>query len=144
MRTLTKGLVVAAGLAALTLPAAQASATAAAGPVNFSCGPRINSGITHSDTQVGYRENGRAFVNLFKSKDRPYHGRNIYFAAARLGRGDKISLDWSDDGGRTYHACHASGSRAMTYAVDQTGNRAFRGCVYSARRWKCTDWKISN
>ncbi|WP_214324567.1 hypothetical protein [Nonomuraea sediminis] len=144
MRKVIKGLVVVGGLATLLAMPVEASASTAAGPVNFSCGPKINSGITNNETQVGYAETGGGFVNVWKSKDRPYRGRNIYFATGRLHRGEKISLDWSDDGGRSYHACHASGSHATTYAIDQTGNRAFRGCVYSNKRWKCTDWKIYN
>ncbi|MFI6326240.1 hypothetical protein ACIBG8_52575 [Nonomuraea sp. NPDC050556] len=139
-----KALVVAAGLATLVMPMSPANATAAgSGVIDHSCGPKINLEIAGGEKQIGYAEVGSGFVNLWMSKDRPYKGRKIYYSTARLKRGEKITLDWSDTGGRTWHGCYAKPDRwgrAQTWAVDQWGGRSFRGCVYSGR-WKCTGWK---
>ncbi|GAA3105818.1 MULTISPECIES: hypothetical protein [Nonomuraea] len=130
---------VAAGLLMAAVPA-QAQA-AAAGPVNYTCGPGINAhkGIEMTATQRG---NG-AFAVLVKSTNRPYKGQNVFWVhGGQLREGDRISLDWGDGYGHGYHSCHAKakGGGAHTRGVNQPSGRWFRACLKSSNRWTCTKW----
>ncbi|MFI7134377.1 hypothetical protein ACIBQ1_52530 [Nonomuraea sp. NPDC050153] len=140
MKVLVGAAVLAGGLAVASVPA-----EAAVGPINYSCGPRIDT--PRSGRQVdrvsGYN------VRLFM-KANAYGGRDIYFVKGYgLRPGDKVSLDWSDTKGRTYHACHGTVHRgrtgAQTWAIDDPGGyRSFRACVKTRGSWHCTYWGVGS
>ncbi|WP_327087251.1 hypothetical protein OIE66_33725 [Nonomuraea sp. NBC_01738] len=127
-----------AGLGVLSISPAQADAAQAQGPINYSCGPKIHSGGGMYMTEV----RGRRGKAVLKSGSRGW-----YVEGAGLRRGDRVSLDWSDNGGRSYHACHAvvrnKWGTALTWTVDEVPGRSFRACVKSKGTWRCTHgwWK---
>ncbi|MEV4314596.1 hypothetical protein [Actinocrispum sp. NPDC049592] len=62
-----------------------------------------------------------------------------------LKAGDVVSLDWSDDGHRTWHPCHATVAKGhtsvTTKAVNQVPGRSFRPCVkHAGHSWQCAAW----
>ncbi|SEG37015.1 hypothetical protein SAMN05444920_102746 [Nonomuraea solani] len=143
MRKLMIGAALATGLAVLAVP----SAANAAGPgfLDYSCGPRVShERATAGTTKLASAQTSFGYVHLDRSRARIYKGRHVYFAlGGGLQSGDKITLDWSDTGGRTWHGCYAKrrGTIATAGGVDQWGGRSFRACVYSVGRWVCTPWK---
>ncbi|MDP4506530.1 hypothetical protein [Nonomuraea turcica] len=142
MRKLAIGAVLATGLAVLAVP----SAANAVGPgfIDYSCGPRISYERANGTTPLGSAQTSFGYVHLDKSWNRIYKGRHVFYAlAGGLQRGDRVTLDWSDTGGRSWHGCYAKrrGSIATAGGVDQWGGRSFRACVFSVGRWVCTPWK---
>ncbi|WP_188196126.1 hypothetical protein [Nonomuraea sp. SYSU D8015] len=142
MRKLAIGAVLATGLAVLAVP----SAANGAGPgfIDYSCGPRISYERANGTIHLGSAATSFGYVHLDKSRNRIYKGRHVYYAlAGGLQRGDRVTLDWSDTGGRSWHGCYAKrrGNIATAGGVDQWGGRSFRACVFSVGRWACTPWK---
>ncbi|MFF0864068.1 hypothetical protein ACFYUV_20065 [Nonomuraea sp. NPDC003560] len=151
--------VVAGGLLTVASPAGatvqdarQVSRTQAAGPINYSCGARlrVSRDVPRNTWHRMAKAKGRRGMVYLYEADGVYRGRNVWWAwGTSLRSGDRISIDWTDDGGRTYHACHAvvrgGGRRSVTsYAVDAPNGRKFRACVKAAGKWSCTRgwWEI--
>ncbi|MEU7108355.1 hypothetical protein ABZ951_25415 [Streptomyces sp. NPDC046215] len=80
---------------------------------------------------------------MYRSTNRPYKDRNIYWVwGHNLNPGDKVSLDWTDDYAKTYHACHATVPQgkhdATTGAVDNPQHRLYRVCIKRVgHAWEC-------
>ncbi|MCK2215903.1 hypothetical protein MF672_019180 [Actinomadura sp. ATCC 31491] len=153
LRVLAVAAMVAGGVLTVVPPAGaaarqdarQVSRAEAAGPINYSCGARLR--VTRQvprstwERMAGARGR-RGAVHLYAAGG-VYRGRDVWWAyGTGLRAGDRVSIDWTDDGGRTYHACHAvvgrGGRSATSFAVDDPGGRKFRACVKAAGRWSCT------
>lgn len=122
--------------------------SASAGPINNSCGPGANpydyTGGSQRQPMAGIGYPGRNDqAGLYTSTNHPYYGQNLIWVwGSKLKAGDTVSLDWTDDGGRTYHACHATvgggKSTVTTKAVNAEYGRQFRVCLKpKGQSWKC-------
>ncbi|MFI6788008.1 hypothetical protein ACIBG4_11820 [Nonomuraea sp. NPDC050383] len=158
LRTLAVAAMVAGGVLTAASPAGasvrdarQVSHAQAAGPINYSCGARlrVSRDVPRSAWQRMAGASGRrGAVHLYEANG-VYRGRDVWWAwGTGLRAGDRVSVDWTDDGGRTYHACHAvvgrGGRSATSFAVDAPGGRKFRACVKAAGKWSCTRgwWEV--
>ncbi|MEV0594082.1 hypothetical protein [Nonomuraea cavernae] len=138
-----------AGLLANVTPAS----AAAADSLGLSCGPNNGAGLNpyayvpqNERVHVARRgyDGSTEVVNLYRSTHIEYNGARIWWVwGTGLSAGDKISLDWSDDGTNSWWACHgtvtAGHTTWSTRAVDKAGSRKFRACVKPYNRsWACT------
>ncbi|MGW0804041.1 hypothetical protein [Nonomuraea sp. NPDC002799] len=130
--------------------------TRVSGPVGYSCGPNGGDGLNPytyvpADQRVRafYSQDPRfdsKFIEVYRSQNVEYKGARIWWVWGHtMSGGDMISLDWSDDGGSSYRACHAtvaSGKTSVTTpAVDKAGQRKFRACIKPyGYTWLCTRW----
>ncbi|MCK2215234.1 hypothetical protein MF672_015770 [Actinomadura sp. ATCC 31491] len=118
----------------------------AAGLINYSCGPNYNPYDYYpakaDRTRLEYAAGtSRGGAGLYSGT----WDSSIWWAwGSGLRAGDKVSLDWSDTGGASYHACHktiASGaSSGTTGGVNEVDGRYFRACVKGGSSWRCTRW----
>ncbi|MFJ8043727.1 hypothetical protein ACIRBX_24825 [Kitasatospora sp. NPDC096147] len=140
----------AALMATTTISVLGTAAPASADVINYSCGPKLNPYELTTGSQREWlyaAKQGSGGADFYLSTNNPYYGRNVFWAwGHNLNPGDTISLDWSDDGARNWHACHKkvpSGAHSTTtYAVDNPGGRWFRTCVHRSgySGWACTPW----
>lgn len=115
-----------------------------AGRIDYSCGPDYHPYDYYPRARDRARlakasGSSRGLVGLYSGVS---DSRLWWAWGSHLRAGDTVSLDWSDDRGRSYHACHAKVARGHTSvttgAVNLAGDRRFRACVKNGGSWRCT------
>ncbi|MEU8324677.1 hypothetical protein AB0C33_40495 [Nonomuraea sp. NPDC048881] len=118
----------------------------AAGLINYSCGPNYDPYDYYP--AKGDRSRLEYVAGTSRGGAGLYSGTwnsSIWWAwGSGLRSGDKVSLDWSDTGGSSYHACHktipSGASSGTTGGVNEVTGRYFRACVKGGSSWRCTRW----